>query len=199
MSATRPLAVLLAGALGACAPSEGPPDGGAVEARPAEAPRREMTASAGSVAAPAPLEVGPISYFENHCARCHGGYGSLYAYPFMAPDDELPRVVEEMCAGPAMAPLEGRPLEALTAYHIAMRDDVPFVAQVEGEGTGLFFEVTPGASLHFASGSGGAGEVDAGLWRVQPASAAFELEVRRGGERFDLAGWPARAWSAGRR
>jgi hypothetical protein len=125
-----------------------------------------------------PLDVGPISYFEDSCARCHGAFGDLYALPFVTPDEELPRVIEEMAAGPAQAPLEGAPLAALIDYHRSMRDGLPFAALVGREGEHLVFEVTPDAALEVDGGA--ATRVGPYLWRVSNASGVMSIRARQG-------------------
>lgn len=95
----------------------------------------------------------PLDYFADNCARCHGGYGSFYGANFAKnlDDAKLAQVVKEMCEGPAQAPLEGKNLEALTAFHRGLRDGAPFV-WVKGQngsaldGT-LQGEVSPGAQV----------------------------------------------------
>lgn len=144
---------------------------------------------------PEPLEIAPIAYFDNHCASCHGGNGSLYARPFVTPNDELPAVIEEMCAGPGMAPLEGRPLEALIEYHEAIRHDAPFVTFIERDATGLVFETTPGAEIIVSGGE--VFKIGLDTWRVEP-EGKFTLRVRQDGKSYRLPGWPEYAWSIGR-
>ena len=95
----------------------------------------------------------PLDYFADKCARCHGDYGSFYGADFAKnlDDAKLAQVVKEMCEGPAQAPLDGKNLEALTAFHRAKRDAAPFVWVTGQKGSALDGElqgeVSPGAKV----------------------------------------------------
>ena len=94
---------------------------------------------------------GAIGYYQAHCVSCHGPYGSYYGDGFAADlsDAELAETVDEMCAGPGQAPLEGDPLAAEVAYHrsLARPDGPPFVAVVSRDAGGVKGEVTPGSAV----------------------------------------------------
>jgi hypothetical protein len=101
-----------------------------------------------------PLTVGPISYFEDHCARCHGSYGSGYLPESMQRHDAagLKKLIRDMAAGPAQAPLEEADLDAQVAYHIALLNQSLFITITERTATTLTGEATPGAILHLKTG-----------------------------------------------
>lgn len=89
-------------------------------------------------------KVGPISYFDDHCAKCHGPQGSFYGDDFgkNLKEGALHKVVDDMCRHQGEAPLDGADLEAEVAYHRAMIAKEPFLAitkitsmQISGEVT----------------------------------------------------------------
>jgi len=113
-----------------------------------------------------PVGFGPIGYFENHCARCHGPYGSFYGDEFAASleGDHLREVVKEMVFGAAQSSLEDPEIDLLTAYHRSMVAGEPFVVVLEGTPE-LAGEVTPGAALLLVLESGEvAARVDGHNW-----------------------------------
>ncbi len=119
-----------------------------------------------AAAAATPLGFGPIGYFENHCARCHGPYGSFYGDEFAASleGDHLREVVKEMVFGAAQSSLKDPEIDLLTAYHRSMVAGEPFlvVMQVAPE---LGGEVTPGAAVMLLLESGEvAAKVDGHGW-----------------------------------
>jgi hypothetical protein len=79
------------------------------------------------------LTVGPISFFQGSCFRCHGPYGSFYDDGALErhPGDDLRAVVARMVLGPAQADLPDPDIEALTAYHRSLLDGKPFLAVLE--------------------------------------------------------------------
>jgi hypothetical protein len=112
------------------------------------------TAPATTPAGALMLGFAPIEYFQLHCARCHGPYGSFYGEGFgahVAPGG-LRNVVRDMAEGPAMAPLPDHQLDLLVAWHQSLIDKAPYVVIVESSGGGdeplvIRGEVTPGASV----------------------------------------------------
>ena len=96
-----------------------------------------------------PLTVGPISYFEDHCARCHGSYGSGYLPESMKRHDtsSLKKLIREMAAGPAQTPLDGADLDAQVAYHQSLLAKSPFIAITENTDDHISGEATPGAAI----------------------------------------------------
>ena len=106
--------------------------------------------------APQTTNFAPLDYFNGKCARCHGNYGSFYGAGFAKgkTDAQLAQVVQEMCEGPAQAPLSPHDLEVLTAWHRALRDGKPFVASVHFENSVLNGEVTPGSTVSLETTTG---------------------------------------------
>jgi hypothetical protein len=114
-----------------------------------------------------PVSVGPLTFFEDRCARCHGAGGSLYALPFKAAGDrELRAEVARMVTGPARAWLDPATLEALTAFHRSIRDRRPFVA-VLVPGPGMRGEATPGAAVR--------ARIDGAWFEATRADVAWEI------------------------
>jgi len=112
------------------------------------------------------LGFAPIDYFENHCARCHGPYGSFYGDEFAASldGDHLREVVKEMVFGAAQSSLEDAEIDLLTAYHRSMVAGEPFVVVTAGT-PDLAGEVTPGATVMLVLESGEvAAQVDGHGW-----------------------------------
>lgn len=106
-------------------------------------------------AAAMPPGFGPIGYFENHCARCHGPYGAFYGDEFAASldGDHLRDVVQEMVFGAAQSSLEDPEIDLLTAYHRSMAAGEPFVVVTTGMPE-LAGEVTPGATVRVQTAEG---------------------------------------------
>lgn len=182
MSRRSSAATLAAGAiLGACSPGTPAPG------------------TTGRAAPQPPLATGPISYFERHCARCHGPYGELYPRPFAAhTDEELARIVREMVTGPAQSSLPERELEALTDYHRSMAAAAPFIAITARVGSHIAGEVTRGALVTVRASPRSVPAVITGdTWSVDlPAGfpEQFVIEATSGGRTTTLD--PARrAWS----
>lgn len=124
---------------------------------------------------------GPISYFQDNCARCHGPYGSFYGGQFgnNLPPGGLRPMVKLMTEGPGGAPLDGRELDLLVAWHQSLINKTPFVILVDtdgGQSEPLVArgEVTPGATVtvRAARGEPISATVTDHLWTAQlPADA----------------------------
>lgn len=101
------------------------------------------------------LTVGPISYFQKNCARCHGSYGRGFLPDTMARYDDagLQRIVAEMTVGPAQAPLTVHDLTALVAYIDSIRNKKPFIAIVIRDNA-LEGDVTPKSRLQLIQSEG---------------------------------------------
>lgn len=130
-----------------------------------------------------PLARGPISYFQQRCAACHGAHGSQYLPGFASREGarDLRTVVEEMAAGPAMSPVDGEDLEALTAFHRALSAGAPFVAWLGRDGGDLVGEVMPGAGAEVEVRVGDRSfmaEVNGHAWRAAVGDAKGEVMVR---------------------
>ena len=107
-------------------------------------------------AAPQTTNFAPLDYFNDKCARCHGAYGSFYGTEFAKgkTDAQLAGVVQEMCEGPAQAPLSSHDVEILTAWHRALRDGKPFVASVDFKNSVLSGEATPDSKVALETTTG---------------------------------------------
>jgi len=95
--------------------------------------------------------VAPMVYFEQRCANCHGPMGMFYGEAFAKALDDaaLIKVVREMVEGPSQSSLDALSLEALVAFHRALRlqPASPFVAvTAAAEGT-LRGEVSPDSTV----------------------------------------------------
>jgi len=69
-----------------------------------------------------PLAIGPVTFFQNYCARCHGDYGWSFNAGYTAGlrDEELLERVHEMVVGPAQQRLGEREIRALADLHRAI-------------------------------------------------------------------------------
>ncbi len=129
---------------------------------------------------PTAAAFGPISYFEDHCARCHGSYGYLYAMPFVLDpaSETFQEKVREMVVGPAQSSLTPGELDALVAYHRSMVDGRPFIAWTSADGSGWRGEVTPGSTVWVIDGGVERGaEVTGHAWSAGGSDGAV-LEAR---------------------
>jgi hypothetical protein len=113
-----------------------------------------LIAASTAIAEPKGLGFGPISYFEDHCANCHGSMGSNYGDKFGEglSDARLSQVVKEMCDGPGNAPLDGEELKAEIAFHRALAKKQPFVSLTSVEAGKLTGEAPVGSNVVLASG-----------------------------------------------
>ncbi len=96
-----------------------------------------------------PLAVSPLDFFESHCSRCHGTYGSEYGKDFGEGKSfsDLRKTVAEMCKGPGEVPLKGKSLDALAAYHRSLVDRQPFVALTAVGAAAISGDVTYGSDI----------------------------------------------------
>lgn len=115
-----------------------------LRAEPATSPATQPAAT--QMAA---LTIGPMAYFDQNCARCHGQYGSFYGSEFGKglTDSKLHDVVRDMAEGPGNAPLADADLAAEIAYHRSMIKRTPFIAITKSDTTELSGEVTAGATV----------------------------------------------------
>ena len=138
---------------------------------------------AGETTGPHAAAFAPSAYFNANCARCHGENGSAYGADFTKnkSDDALRTVVEEMADGPGQAPLAPAELDAVTAWHRALRDKKPFViivkSEKKAEGWQLSGEVSPGATLQI---NGKDIKVKNANWTAQVEAGAIQLRATTG-------------------
>lgn len=132
----------------------------------------------------------PIAYYDEHCSRCHGQFGTGYL-PDMGKrlnDDALRKVIREMADGPAAAPLDDAQLEAELAYHRSFLDGTPFIARVIASDADQAGEVTRGAALRAeVNGKSIPPSADGQTWKL-PAliGASAKLIAEREGKRTTL-------------
>lgn len=120
--------------------------------------------TAGALFAPA-----AITYFQDHCASCHGPYARFAGpqYSRSLSDTALVRKIEEMAAGPGRSPLDAAGLAAQTAYHRSLVQGTPYVSITARENDGLRGEVTPGATVVVVvGGDSHSAIVEAHRWSV---------------------------------
>ncbi len=131
-----------------------------------------------------PLSLGPVTFFEQRCARCHGSYGAAYAPSLSAlSDPELTRFVDEMVIGPGQTELAARDLAAQVAYHRSLIDQRPFLAVTALDGSSIAGEVTPGATVEVVAGGDRVPAAVTGhTWRAalagDPSRAPTRVEAR---------------------
>ncbi len=149
---------------------------------PAPAPKLTPIA-ADAQAGPHASAFAPLAYFNQNCARCHGEFGSFYGDDMGKDRDDasLREVIDEMASGPGQAPLTPTELDAVTAWHRALRDKKPFVVIVKAEKTDagwqLSGEVSPDATLQI---NGEAVAVKDANWTFCAATDAVKLRATRG-------------------
>lgn len=100
------------------------------------------------------LDFRPLAYFDQHCSRCHGPFGSYYGKDFAADlsPEALREKISEMAAGPGGAPVSGDSLAVLVAFHQSLSSGRPFITITGAGGDSLTGEVSPGASLQLICG-----------------------------------------------
>lgn len=128
---------------------------------------------------PRVLAVGPVTYFQAHCARCHGPYGSFYALPFKITDEAaLKAKIDEMARGPGGSPLDAAGTAAQAAFHKSLAGGGVFLSVSEVK-EGLFQgEVTLGAEVAVIGPSGRvAATVEGHRWRCQSERPAGHWTV----------------------
>jgi len=108
--------------------------------------------------APSLLGYRPITYFQDHCANCHGDYGSTYDPAFNAKlsDAQLAGAIRTMAEGPGRAPLTEEQVRVQVAYHRTLGEAKPFVtvAEVRREADALHLsgDVSPEATVRVTVG-----------------------------------------------
>lgn len=133
------------------------------------------------------LAIGPISFFQKSCARCHGSLGMMYAETMATSSDTKLRAdIERMVKGPGQTSLGGPERESLLWFHHAIAKDEPFVVVTSVSAEWLEGEATPDAVVRLEAG-GSATDVERTgdyTWRVRrPAldtAGAFIIANRNG-------------------
>ncbi len=102
-----------------------------------------------------PLGIGPVTFFNDHCAQCHGQYGESLtgdSLKSVGPDEYL-GVVGYMVTGPSQSSLPGPEQAALAAYCRSVCLKGTFLAVVDaGSLGGMEGEVTPGSTVRLVMG-----------------------------------------------
>jgi hypothetical protein len=95
------------------------------------------------------LENGPVSYFENNCARCHGSLGSSYGAGFgkKLSTAALRKTISDMARGPGQAPISGLDLDAQLAFHQALIAHSPYIAVTSIDDAMIKGETIPGSTI----------------------------------------------------
>ena len=130
--------------------------------------------------AESPPSVGPITYFQSHCVRCHGDSGSNNPdFAKRLSDTKLRKMVDDMCAGPGGEPLKGADLDALIAFHRSIARDEPFICVTKCTKDRWEGEVSSGATLTLNDTSGERPvEVKDGSWSIPlEANATHKREL----------------------
>lgn len=98
----------------------------------------KTTPAAASAALSAPtipvgqITLGPVSTFEQACARCHGPQGSFYGEAFAKlSDTQLHEFIKEMMEGPAGLHPTEEDIAAMTAYHQALAAKKPYLVVMD--------------------------------------------------------------------
>jgi hypothetical protein len=132
-----------------------------------------------------PTGFGPLTYFQNNCARCHGDYGSAYGEAFgkHLTDAQLEKVIDDMAFGPGNAPLQPRELAVQIAYHKAMIAGQPFVTVTkiitDGANAILEGEAPPNTAI---SVTGIPATMDGHTWRATvPVARSYPIKATAAG------------------
>jgi hypothetical protein len=101
-----------------------------------------------------PLELSPISTFEEKCSRCHGSQGSFYGEAFASLEEsKLKQTVKEMMEGPAFLQPTEMEIAAMVDYHKALSRKMPFIVieKVENKADKItiFGETSPESVLTY--------------------------------------------------
>lgn len=125
------------------------------------------------------LPLGPLTYFQAHCARCHGPYGVFYPEPFKSDSATLVTRIDEMARGPGDSPLDAANLAAQVAFHRVMRAGGVFLSLTSIEDGLVRGEVSVGAEVVIVGPWGRTrAEVDGHLWkcRIDDVSGPWMIE-----------------------
>jgi hypothetical protein len=132
-----------------------------------------------------PTGFGALTYFTQHCARCHGPEGQFWGekYARDLPLDQLRATVERMAVGPGQAPVDDAPLTALTELTHAIGTKMPYaeVTAIERRGTGWVVDGEAGTEVRVTLEAGGrhypAKLLDSGWEADLPAESGQTVDV----------------------
>jgi len=151
----------------------------------------KTTPAGASALLPAPtipverITLGPVSTFEQACARCHGPQGSFYGEAFAElSDSELQDFVKEMMEGPAGLHPSEEEIAAMTAYHQALAAKKPYLVvmdYVEENGYRLSGQASLQSNLiiQTAGGPVQAAPDSNGNWSVQLQSPPQSILIQK--------------------
>ncbi len=131
---------------------------------------------------PEPLKRGPLSYYSEHCRRCHGPFGGAYEENFtkgMSAQD-LTDTIKSMAEGQGGSPLsDANELAAQVAFHYAIDLKKPFLSWTVLDGRTVSGEVTPKAKVVATlAGADVPVTLSDGIWKVVlPADASVRKLV----------------------
>lgn len=148
-----------------------------------QAPSRVPTPDASTSVAATPKGIailtsegfGPISYFQDRCANCHGNFGDQLLPTMRSASDEayLHEQNRAMVIGPAQSSLTDRELTLLSAYVRSIFDQRPFAIVTSAQGSILTGEASPNATITLAQNDlRTQAQRDGVTWRVELSDGA---------------------------
>ncbi len=175
-------------------------------AAPPVPPNAKAAAESGDTNKPGAVDLAlaPISTFEAACARCHGPQGSFYGENFASSltPEALRQTVEEMMLGPGGLQPAPAEIDAMTAYHLALRRKLPFAvvtnggSLASGQAPTVRGEKTPEVTIEVVNaGSARPAEGDELAWEAPAPPGPFEIRLRSGERTWSFT-WPEKLWSA---
>jgi hypothetical protein len=150
------------------------------------------------------LQYGPLSTFQQSCARCHGPEGAFFGATFAdREDDKVLQMVTVMMRGPGgLKPTEADTM-AMAAYLHAIRAKEPFVvitnaaAHAAGRDAVLRGEASEEAAIEVRKDGRAVPvtRIPGAVWSLDaPPTPPFDIVARRRGVESVFA-FPARQWS----
>lgn len=149
--------------------------------KPAVAAADQVTRASGELV---DLSLGPVTTFAAKCARCHGPEGAFYGDHYhQITDAQLRAKVEQMMTGPGGLRPTAIEIDAMAAYHHALRAAAPFLcitnaaSFAHGSGVPLLGEASPDCEVTVAAPEGAT---------VSRAGAPFEVRGVAAGTSIEL-------------
>ncbi len=140
---------------------------------------------------PAPVET--VSFFNRHCATCHGKEGTLFPKQFAKKYGSDSELVDMVRAMPGAGLLNEEGLQAMVAYMRAISREEPYIIWTTERNGIIEGEVSPGSTTLKASMKRRSLKVErpnGNRWRIRlPAKAKLtevELTAQRGTKRITL-------------